>query len=116
MFKISHMIYYPHRYNKIWMVFRDPSMPFKFHYFLAEKWAKFKDKFEKSGMPFTVGCDEEAKIWAIAICHPRDMFSLKIGEQIVKGRIERMQGKIRKPYNPIPPYVFIKKPKEDKDA
>jgi hypothetical protein len=45
-------------------------------------------------IPFALGYDSNYEIWAIAIAHPFDMHksTIKISENIVKGRIKREAG------------------------
>lgn len=75
-------------------------LPLRFRQLLLEKWLKFNEKYGVEEIPFTLGRDAEDNIEAIAICHTTfDKFSEKIGESIVIGRIKRMRGDIRKPYN-----------------
>lgn len=74
--------------------YKDIQMPLKFITLLKQKSWKwnYKKKLDYTLIPFTVGVDRDWDIWAIAIKDPRDEFSLKIGENAVKGRIYRQRG------------------------
>ena len=40
------------------------------------------------------------------VAHPLDEFDPDIGGEIVRGRIKRMLGEIRTPYDPIPNFIL----------
>jgi len=72
----------------------------KFLNLLREKAHKFYHKYGVRTIPFTVGRDPETEIAAIAICHTHfDDYDQRIGEDIVVGRVKRMRGEIREPYD-----------------
>lgn len=71
---------------------------------LRDRWSR---KYEVKYIPFTVGIDEESGVADVAVVHPKDHFNRKIGNKIVTGRIKRMLGKIREPYNPIPDHMYV---------
>ena len=76
------------------------SLPVRFRTLLSKKMAKFSIKYGIKEIFFTLGHDFERGIKAIAICYSKfDDFSEKMGESIVIGRIKRMRGDIRIPYN-----------------
>ena len=69
----------------------------------------YKSKFEEQKilshdkeLEFTLGIFDN--IYAIAIVHPKDNFSRKIGVSIVKGRISRM---MTKGYDTLPEWIYI---------
>jgi len=67
-------------------------LPLKFRHLLynkAQKWSSWATK-PYPIIDFTVACDPDLDIWAIAIVHPKDNFSRKLGVKIVKGRMERL--------------------------
>lgn len=80
------------------MLFRNTykqiDLPLKFITLLKQKSWKWnnKKKLNYTLIPFTVGIDRDWDIWAIAIKDPRDEFSLRNGENVVKGRIKRQRG------------------------
>ena len=86
-----------------------PNLPVKFRQLIKEKWDKFRSDLLKKDKPleFTFGYDEETEVSAIAIVHPKDYFSRKIGYNIVYGRIKRQNGNIksRYKYHPLPNYI-----------
>ena len=97
---ITHGIY-DKDYNRF--IYRDDSLPIiiptKFIQLLlkkSKKWNKRKHCSVFPLIPFTIGHDMTDNIWAIAIVHPFDILksSLKIAEDIVKGRIKRELGDI----------------------
>lgn len=63
------------------------DIPFEFRKLIASKVLKWKAEL----VEFTVGHDEEKDNWAIAIVHPKDHFTRKIGYAIVSGRLRRMR-------------------------
>lgn len=94
-----------------------PNIPVKFRKLIDKKFDKFWYKFTKimikknRRLEFTFGYDENSGISTIAIVHPKDQFTRRIGFDIVKGRFERMRGlmKNRTPYYPRPDYVEVGK-------
>ena len=72
----------------------------KFRDLILKKFRKFNRKYGIKGVRFTYAKDLDTDIDAITICHSRfDFYNEKIGENIVIGRIKRMRGEIRTPYN-----------------
>ena len=67
-------------------------------------WDKITKKVKH--LEFTFGLDPINNIETIALVHPKDQFNRKLGCKIVIGRIKRMRGEIRKPYDPIPEYIY----------
>lgn len=87
--------------------------------YLQLKLLKFKAKWNIDFLEYTIGYDSLGGI-TIAICEPHDPFYPEIGKQIVIGRLQRLNGilknkngTIRKPYCPIPPYIFPRLEKRD---
>jgi hypothetical protein len=110
-------------------------LPRKFEDLLIKKCLKFG----VDCLDFTYAYDEQTGIHSIAITFPsmknlipiiknlelekivekkvieviekkeRDNFKRKTGYDIVKGRIKRMKGEIRDPYEDIPKYIFIER-------
>jgi len=75
-------------------------MPVRFRDLLFAKWVKFLAKYNVHKFPFTFGRDSDNHIESIAICHTTfDNFKDETGEKIVIGRIKRMRGEIRTPYD-----------------
>ena len=76
------------------------KMNYKLQTYLYNKGMKMGLKYSYKYLEFTLGRDDDNDIEAIAIVHPHhDLFSEIIGEAIVIGRIKRMRGDIRTPYN-----------------
>lgn len=87
----------------------------KFDDYIMNKYEKFHDKYGLNALLYTIGFHISG-VNAIAIAHPWDTFDPKIGEAIVRGRINRMRGLLkcygndgverRLPYDPIPEYIM----------
>ena len=76
-------------------------MPLKLKRTLSDAYDRFGDVVE-----FTYGHDVDNHIEALAIVHPKDQFSRKIGRTIVVGRIKRMR-EAHKPYpKPYPSWIY----------
>ena len=76
------------------------KMSYKLQCLLYNKGMKMLKKYGHQYLEFTLGKSVEGNIEAIAIVHPHyDIFDEMIGEAIVIGRIKRMRGDIRKPYD-----------------
>lgn len=69
------------------------------------------EEFDKKLIEFTVGYSRVNgyETWAIAIVHPRDTFSRKVGYNIVRGRIEKALGLRYKKYDSLPTTICEKK-------
>lgn len=100
--EIKHGIYvsggYPVYRNTLQII---SDVPAKFRQLLEEKWHEHlyyvENPFEWNGqLEFTFTRDEESNICSIAIVHPKDHFSRKIGNKITTGRIRRMKGDVKK--------------------
>ncbi|MFW9878645.1 MAG: hypothetical protein ACFFG0_36660 [Candidatus Thorarchaeota archaeon] len=80
---------------------REPMiMSLKLKQYLLLKGIKFQSKYDIHQFAFTLGVDPENHIEVVAVVHPiHDKFDPEIAEDIVIGRIKRMRGEIRKPYN-----------------
>jgi len=80
-----------------------------FYGYIIKKFVKFNNKYGVKALFYTIGIDIVKKVMAIAITHPLDDFDPKVGANIVRGRIKRMNGELenRLPYDPIPEYISI---------
>ena len=63
-------------------------MNLKLQDYLLEKWTSFSFRYNIKHLRFTFGNFPEEHMEAIAICHPKDNFSRKIGRKIVENRIK----------------------------
>lgn len=88
---------------------REPMvMSNKLKNYLLIKAIKFNDKYKQHQFAFTLGRDADNHIETIAVCHPHhDKFDPAIAEDIVIGRIKRMRGQIREPYD-LNEHVYTK--------
>lgn len=80
-----------------------------FKNYLNKKLEKFKEKYNKDYLIYSIGIDQDNGTMAISVVHPFDDFKNKVATDIVTGRIKRMNGDIpnRLPYNPIPDYIEV---------
>jgi hypothetical protein len=84
------------------------KIPMYFQLILNEK----VEKWKKYILEFTIAHDPENGIWAIAIVHPKDNFSRKIGAKIVLGRLERVKSPT-KPYKITPRTIYFEEEIEE---
>jgi CRISPR/Cas system-associated endonuclease Cas1 len=80
------------------------SVPY-FQEYLVKKLKKFYRKYGKKYLIYSIGLDVETETRTVSIVHPFDEFNPEIAEEIIRGRIARMDGNLREPYNPIPEYI-----------
>lgn len=89
------------------------NIPTKLRKYLWKKLKKFHTQLlhQNRIFEFTFGIDDETGISAMAVVHPKDQFSRKIGYNIVKGRIMRQIGegrfKYHNRYHPLPEYMEV---------
>lgn len=69
------------------------SIPHKFRRLIIQKGLKWGKEYPL--IPFTIGVDGDIKV--IAIVHPWDIYKLSLGEDIVKGRLDRQLGLLKRP-------------------
>jgi hypothetical protein len=98
--KITHGIYSNNFYERDGFYNEESRrylpLPMKFRNLLDKKRAKFSIKYGIEQVRFVVAHDTTTDIKAISICHPAfDNWSDKIGEDIVVGRIKRMNGDVK---------------------
>ena len=80
------------------------TLPDKFFNLLLFKSEKWNRQYKTPLIPFALAHDTQYDIWAISIIHPLDLHkgTIKIAENIVRGRIKREVGMLnRKTYTAI---------------
>ena len=70
------------------------KIPKAFEDLILKKSEKWDRQYKTPLIPFTIAYESNYEIWAIAIVHPFDMHksTIKISENIVRGRIKREAG------------------------
>lgn len=77
-------------------------IPLKFRNLLMDK----AFKWMKNRIEFTIARDPDIDVAAVAIVHPLDQFSRKIGRAISTGRLKKARGDFGYTYNELPNTVY----------
>ncbi len=79
-----------------------------FRPYIRKKFNKFSEKYNRKYLIYSYGISGITGTRVISIVHPFDEFNPKTAEDIITGRMNRMDGlHKRKPYEEIPIYIEV---------